>query len=241
MQVYDSPYKTCTECALSVYKKEGARAFYRSFYTQLAMNIPFQSIHFMAYEACQDFLNAEREYHPLTHCLSGALAGAAAAATTTPLDVAKTLLNTQERLTVCKVDHGRIEGLQQAVRTIYLCCGSRGFFRGLSARVIYQMPSTALSWSVYEFFKHFILMRQAAEHDGYIAPSTVHAISKDTASQTDQHPQASVSMTATPVSLQVLPQNVGDKNKVHHTAPSGIQGEKPTSLLSDSTQLVKAT
>ncbi len=240
MQVYDSPYKTCTECARSVYNKEGARAFYRSFYTQLAMNIPFQSIHFMAYEACQDFLNTDREYHPLTHCMSGALAGAAAAACTTPLDVAKTLLNTQERLTVCKVDHGRIEGLQQAVRTIYLCCGTKGFFRGLSARVIYQMPSTALSWSVYEFFKHFILQRRAAEHDGYVSPSGVHAVAKETA--TAQKPQTSISMTASPMSLQLLPQlDASDKNKPHHTMPSGIKGETPTNLLRDGAPLVKAT
>ena len=29
-------------------------------------------------------------------------------------------------------------------------------FQGLKARVMYQMPSTAISWSVYEGFKHVI-------------------------------------------------------------------------------------
>ncbi len=171
--MYDSPYRTCRECARDVYMKEGMHAFYRSFFTQLAMNIPFQSIHFIVYEACQDLLNKDREYHPLTHCASGAMAGAVAAAATTPLDVCKTLLNTQEKLRVVEVEQGRIEGLTQALRTIFLCCGPKGYFRGLTARVVYQMPSTAISWSIYEFFKHFMLhgggKSQAENDDGYLS------------------------------------------------------------------------
>lgn len=38
----------------------------------------------------------ERKYNPLVHMMAGAAAGASAAAITTPLDVIKTLLNTQE-------------------------------------------------------------------------------------------------------------------------------------------------
>lgn len=41
-------------------------------------------------------LNVERKYNPLVHMMAGAAAGASAAAITTPLDVIKTLLNTQE-------------------------------------------------------------------------------------------------------------------------------------------------
>ena len=185
MQVYDSPYRTCRECAVHVYRKEGLHAFYRSFFTQLAMNIPFQSIHFIMYEACQDLLNPGREYHPVTHCASGAVAGAVAAAATTPLDVCKTLLNTQEKVRVLEtgttIPGGeqtprRIEGLSQAVRTINTCCGKKGFFRGLTARVIYQMPSTAISWFIYEFFKHYILdmkSKSGSGDDGYV--DTAHA------------------------------------------------------------------
>lgn len=191
MQVYDSPYKTCRECAREVYRKEGVHAFYRSFFTQLTMNIPFQSIHFMVYEACQDLLNKDREYHPLTHCVSGAVAGGVAAAVTTPLDVCKTLLNTQERLRICDVDHGRIEGLSQAIRTVYTCCGPKGYFRGLSARVIYQMPSTAISWSVYEFFKHYIMQHssstEGASGDGTVSIAEVSK--KTTAVVVDAPPE----------------------------------------------------
>lgn len=32
----------------------------------------------------------------------------------------------------------------------------RGFFKGLQARVLYQMPATAVCWSTYEFFKYLL-------------------------------------------------------------------------------------
>jgi solute carrier family 25 iron transporter 28/37 len=178
MQMFQSPYSSCTQCIQTVLATEGIHAFYRSYLTQLTMNIPFQSVHFMVYETCQDKLNKDRNYQPTTHCLSGAAAGAFAAAVTTPLDVCKTLLNTQERCAVTKGDSS-ITGMSQAFRTIYHFRGFRGFFQGISARVIYQMPSTAISWSVYEFFKYTITARMSADCDGgYVAQSgavtTVH-------------------------------------------------------------------
>jgi len=41
-------------------------------------------------------LNPPGTYDPMTHLVGGGVAGAVAAAVTTPLDVAKMLLNTQE-------------------------------------------------------------------------------------------------------------------------------------------------
>lgn len=94
--MYKSPYKSLLDCIASIYRTEGIRAFYRSYTTQLAMNVPFQSLHFVTYEFCQNVTNADRAYNPTAHMVSGAVAGGIAAALTTPLDVCKTLLNTQE-------------------------------------------------------------------------------------------------------------------------------------------------
>lgn len=91
--------------------------------------------------------------------LSGAGAGALAAAATTPLDVAKTLLNTHEQNRGLMKEK-RIRGVVNAMVRIYLASGPRGYFKGLSARVIYQMPSTALCWSVYEFFKYSLGLKE---------------------------------------------------------------------------------
>lgn len=75
LQMYNSPYKSITDCIRRTYRTEGIQAFYRSYTTQLAMNIPFQIIHFMTYERCQNITNKERVYNPKAHVISGAVAG----------------------------------------------------------------------------------------------------------------------------------------------------------------------
>jgi solute carrier family 25 iron transporter 28/37 len=158
-------------------KQEGIRAFYRSYTTQLSMNIPFQTLHFMVYEFAREKLNPSNGYDPKTHVVAGGTAGAIASAITTPLDVAKTLLNTQEREVVALVGKNRghviyVSGMYDAFRTIYRMRGLSGYFQGLQARVIYQMPSCAICWSVYEFVKHFLHM--ADKDSDFHEISTTH-------------------------------------------------------------------
>lgn len=154
MQMYNSPFKTSTSCAAHIYRKEGLRAFYRSYSTQLTMNLPYQVLHFITYELMQDLTNRSREYNPTAHVISGGVAGAIASAFTTPLDVCKTLLNTQEKLALVAANSERITGLSDAMRVVYKCCGFRGYFQGMQARVVVAIPSTAISWLVYETFKY---------------------------------------------------------------------------------------
>ncbi|CAG0889858.1 unnamed protein product [Cyprideis torosa] len=163
MQMYSSPYASVWECALQTYRTEGIRAFYRSYTTQLTMNVPFHAFHFTTYEAMQNVTNKDRQYSPKSHIVSGAVAGATAAALTTPLDVCKTLLNTQEKT----VTRGHaISGLPAAFRTVLKVGGVKALFQGLKARVIYQMPGTAISWTVYEAFKAFLLRQDEVESTG---------------------------------------------------------------------------
>nr|CAB3266181.1 mitoferrin-1 [Phallusia mammillata] len=151
MQMYGSTHTTCRSCLVHTYQTEGIRAFYRSFPTQFLMNVPFQTVHFVVYELTQEYVNPTRTYLPLSHIFSGATAGGAAAFVTNPLDVCRTLLNTQESQQDTKV-----RGLRQAIVMVYRTDGLRTFFRGVTARMFYQMPSTAISWSVYEAFKHLL-------------------------------------------------------------------------------------
>ena len=154
LQMFNSPYTNAYNCAFNIWRKEGIRAFYRSYLTQVTMNIPFQSSHLITYEFMQELTNPERIYNPTTHVISGAVAGSIAGAITTPLDVCKTLLNTQDARTLSASRQSQIRGLIHAAHTIYSCCGFKGFFNGLQARVMYTLPSTTICWSVYEFFKH---------------------------------------------------------------------------------------
>lgn len=149
LQMYNSPYRSVFDCLGTVFRQEGWLAFYRSYTTQLAMNVPFQSIHFITYEMAQNLSNPSRTYNPMAHMVSGAISGGVAAAITTPLDVCKTFLNTQQ-------SQEKISGLFNAIRSVYTLGGPLAFFRGLQARVLYQMPSTAICWSTYEFFKYLL-------------------------------------------------------------------------------------
>jgi solute carrier family 25 iron transporter 28/37 len=161
MQMIYSPYGGSLECARCIYRTEGISAFYRSYSTQLIMNVPFQSVNFMAYEFWQQVLNPEHKYDAKSHLVAGGCAGAVAAAITTPLDCIKTVLNTQQ---TPEIDSERIllrakssyRGILDAITSIYHLRGFHGFTYGMQARVLYQMPATALSWSVYELFKYLL-------------------------------------------------------------------------------------
>uniref|UniRef100_A0A8C4RG74 Solute carrier family 25 member 28 n=1 Tax=Erpetoichthys calabaricus TaxID=27687 RepID=A0A8C4RG74_ERPCA len=146
MQMFNSPYRSVLDWMRAVWQKEGQGLSTAATTTQLTMNVPFQALHFMAYEYLQELLNPHRQYKPSTHMISGALAGALA-----------TLLNTQESLALNSLNvNGHISGLAHAFRTVYRLGGIPAYFKGVQARVIYQMPSTAISWSVYEFFKYLL-------------------------------------------------------------------------------------
>lgn len=157
LQMYNSPYRNVMSCIRHIYKTEGIFAFYRSYTTQLAMNVPYQSMHFIAYEFGQSIFNPDHTYNPKAHVIAGAMAGAIAAAATTPLDVCKTVLNTQQ-------GDVKVQGLVDAFKTVYKYGGIKGYFRGLDARILYQMPATAICWSTYEFFKYILQSKQDDLH-----------------------------------------------------------------------------
>lgn len=78
-------------------------------------------------------------YKIYTFFFAGALAGAVAAAVTTPLDVCKTLLNTQQ-------GGVKTQGMLDAIYMVYRLGGPTGYFRGMTARIVHQMPATGLCW-----------------------------------------------------------------------------------------------
>ena len=177
--MYNSPYRSSWTCLRSVLAKDGVGVLYRAYFTQLLTNLPYQVTHFIAYETGQDFLNQDRQYRPMTHMFSGAFAGGFASAVTNPLDVCKTVLNTQEQCALAVAPgQQKVRGLVGAARTVYAAHGLAGFSRGLQARVVLQMPGAAISWSVYELFK--ALLR--GEKIAFRSTSAAEAAQTDAAS-----------------------------------------------------------
>jgi solute carrier family 25 (mitochondrial iron transporter), member 28/37 len=146
MQVHGSTHRTIAQCARSLLRNEGLRAFYVSYPTTICMTVPFTAIQFMAYESLSKVMNPKKEYDPITHCVAGGLAGAFAAGITTPLDVIKTLLQTRGLSQENEIRN--VKGLAQAANIIKRQYGWSGFMRGWKPRIITTMPSTAICWYV---------------------------------------------------------------------------------------------
>jgi solute carrier family 25 (mitochondrial iron transporter), member 28/37 len=158
MQLFGAKYRSFAACALDIYRREGFSAFYVSYPTTLIMNVPFTAVNFTVYETALKILNPQRSHDPLSHCIAGGIAGATAAAVTTPLDVIKTLLQTRGINTYDpKVKD--INSFYEGSRYIYRTAGATGFLRGMRPRVVANMPSTAICWTSYEMAK-FYLTRQ---------------------------------------------------------------------------------
>ena len=157
MQVHGSTHRNITECARTVFRNEGIRAFYVSYPTTLTMTVPFTALQFTAYESLSKVFQGRRKsgYDPLTHCTAGGLAGGIAAAATTPLDVVKTLLQTRGTANDAEIRHAK--GLFGAAGIIWRREGAKGFFRGVNARVVTAAPSTAICWSAYEVAKAYFI------------------------------------------------------------------------------------
>ena len=141
MQMCCSPFDSTLRCAQTIYSKEGVRAFYRSYPTALSMNIPYQMAMVMTYGQVQRWLNRENEYKPGVHFMAGAVAGGVASFITMPLDVCKTLLNTQEPEVLKHTKKTEVRGFFNAMKTVYRMAGVRGFFNGLTPRVLYQVST----------------------------------------------------------------------------------------------------
>lgn len=156
--MHGSEYRSVFGCARTVLKNEGLSAFYISYPTTLMMTVPFTAVQFTVYEYVKRIVNPRNDFSPISHITAGGMAGAVAAGVTTPLDVAKTLLQT--RGTSQDADIRSARGIVDAVRIIFGRDGLKGFARGLSPRMLTHMPSNALCWASYEFFSESYLLSE---------------------------------------------------------------------------------
>ena len=62
-------------------------------------SVPFAFIHFGLYDQVKKVMNPDNRWDPISNAVCGAVSGGTAAFVTTPLDVIKTVLNTQENFT----------------------------------------------------------------------------------------------------------------------------------------------
>lgn len=143
------------QTAADIYKKEGFSAFYISYPTTLFTNIPFAALNFGFYEYFSLILNPTNIYNPYLHCVSGGIAGGIAAALTNPFDCIKTALQTRGISNIEQIRNSN--GFSSTAKVLYKQGGLSAFKRGLKPRIIFNVPSTAISWTAYEMAKEILL------------------------------------------------------------------------------------
>lgn len=184
MQLRKSEFRTIVQCVRTIWAREGMVAFYLSYPTTLLLNVPFQCIQFPTYEyfkkkfigindaKCKNSKTKEKleknemdtkedeeeddkkcnsTYNPLAHIMAGGIAGGMAAALTTPIDVVKTVIQTRG------TGDQKVRWMTDAIRLILKERGMKGFVRGIIPRMLTFIPSTAVCWTTYEYFKYMFV------------------------------------------------------------------------------------
>ncbi|XP_062095014.1 uncharacterized protein LOC133800919 [Humulus lupulus] len=167
LQLKSSPYKGLGDCVRRVLMEEGFGAFYASYRTTVVMNAPFTAVHFATYEAAKRGLTevspeSASDERLVVHATAGAVAGALAAAVTTPLDVVKTQLQCQG---VCGCDRYSSSSIGEVIKSIVVKEGKQGLMRGWIPRMLFHAPAAAICWSTYEASKTFFQTLNQSNHN----------------------------------------------------------------------------
>lgn len=136
-------------------KREGPRALLSGYNATLVVFAPYAMLYFVVYERCRQ--EARDRYGRETSgtvAASAACAGAIAAGTTAPLDVVKTRIQTQGDSSV--VNRRKYTGMLDAMRDIIRTEGVGAFGRGMTARMLWMMPGTAITMTSFEFLKRIM-------------------------------------------------------------------------------------
>lgn len=155
----------------SIFRAEGPRGFYAGFFSTVSREIPFDAIEFALYELFKRRRARERQRDLVLweNAALGAIAGGVAAAVTTPLDVVKTRMMTQPRLSssssAAAAAAPRYTGWAHAFRTILREEGAGALAAGMGPRVVWISVGGAIFIGSFEELRRRVLTASSSsEH-----------------------------------------------------------------------------
>lgn len=181
-------HRHALDAVASIAREDGVRGFYRGYGAQLVRDIPYAMAQFGTYEALKRRVDASsvpstshdaaarrtrRTGRRALHALGrGACAGAVACVITTPMDVVKTRMMTARG----KMVHGN-GTWRSTAKQVWRESGPRGFMRGVTPRLLYKMPSSAIFLVAYEIASQCIRKWNEMEHPraSQLPPRTTNA------------------------------------------------------------------
>ncbi|KAI8344623.1 mitochondrial carrier domain-containing protein [Chlamydoabsidia padenii] len=145
--------------ARTIYRQEGLTGFYRGYWMGLVVFLPHTMIYFATYERFKTWLGSHHHHEgygsqlPWTsYVVASSTASLISSAVSAPLDIIKT------RWQVSASEQGKLyrQGPWQIAKHLWVKEGQwKGLTKGLAARVIWAIPTTAISMTVFEIVKDY--------------------------------------------------------------------------------------
>eukprot|EP01083_Nonionella_stella_P038830 105573_1 len=151
-QMQAGHHKSSVGAVQAIYRSAGLRGFYAGFMSTVLREVPFDMIQFIQYEVMKTKYRRHYGEKPSTAAVSviGAIAGGVSALLTTPIDVVKTRLMTQNTLSGSpRIYNGTVD----CFRKLYAESGYSVFFRGSFQRTIYISLGGAIFFGVFDFVR----------------------------------------------------------------------------------------
>jgi len=174
-------YNSTMHAITTIARTEGLRGIYRGYGATLASFGPYSAFYLSIYEQLKDVQASLYNVPPSSlpfhsFLLAGAIAGGAAAFITNPLDMAKLRLQVQraQRQSRQAASSGGTGGvgsglefgyknMVDGMRKVVAEGGWKGLWKGVGARVLFFMPSSALNIAIFDTVKSYITERN--KHD----------------------------------------------------------------------------
>ena len=150
--------------ARKLIKEEGVVSLYRSLPVTMMMNIPFSGLLVTINENLKSYFLGEHYEGMLGYFVCAAIAGSVSAALTTPMDVIKTRMQTQQEASSINtpkkglkiINKLRYLSIKNTIHHIWSHEGLHGFTKGAVPRSLFFLPSSAVSWATYEYIKQLL-------------------------------------------------------------------------------------
>jgi len=138
---------------------EGVFSLWKGFTATVLRDVPFSALYWPLYEYLRP-----SEFELQRTFLAGAVSGTIASAVTLPFDVIKTRrqLELGENIIQANGEMRQTPTNMFIAREIYESNGLKGFWTGLTPRIIKVAPACAIMISSYEFFKQYFTKRNLA-------------------------------------------------------------------------------
>ncbi|KAI9320642.1 mitochondrial carrier domain-containing protein, partial [Dichotomocladium elegans] len=174
-------YKSTWHATKMIVKYDGFGALFHGFSATILRDVPYSAIQFACYEQFKKFARLQYGGDQLPvgiDLMTGSLAGAIAGAVTTPLDLMKTLLQTQQSRkksttappppTPATPQLKHYSGIWEGMIWNYKTQGLPGLFRGIGPRVFWTSLQSAVMFVIYEQVLH---LEEAGRERGDWPPS----------------------------------------------------------------------